>query len=70
MINFLFTLLMIAIFGKLLWFAIKATWSITKILFSIVFLPLVLIILVINGLLALAFPILIVVGIISLFVHD
>lgn len=67
MLTLLFTILMFVIFGKLLIFAIKATWGITKILFTIVFLPLILVGLVAAGLLSLAFPLLLIVGVVSLF---
>ncbi len=62
-----FLILMIAVFGKLLIFAVKATWGITKILFTLVFFPLVLIGLVAAGLMYIALPILLVVGIITWF---
>lgn len=68
MLTFLFFLFMLIIFGKILKFAIKATWGISKILFSLVFLPLILIGLVLKGLLMLALPILVVIGIIAVIV--
>ena len=67
MLTFIFTILMFIVFGKLLIFAIKATWSISKIVFSLVLLPLFLVGLVLKGLITLAFPILLVVGLIMLF---
>ena len=54
------------VFGKMIGFAFRATWGLTKILFSIVFLPLILIGLVFGGLLYIAFPVLLVVGLVSL----
>lgn len=66
MLTLVFLVLMIGVFGKMLAFAIRTTWSITAILFRIVFLPVVLIGLVIGGLLQIAFPILIIIGIITL----
>ena len=66
MLELLFTILMFVVFGKILIFAFRATWGISKILFSVVLLPLFLIILVVSGLITLALPILIVVGIVSL----
>lgn len=66
MFTLLFGILMIWIFGKLLVLAFKATWGITKVLFTLVFLPVVLIGLVVGGLLSVAFPILIIVGLVSL----
>ena len=71
MLTILFWVLMFMTFGKILKFAIKAAWGITKILVSLVFLPITLIFLVLQGLLILALPILLVVGIISLIaLHD
>ena len=55
-----------AVFGKLLMFGIKAAWGISKFLLTIVLLPVILIGLVVGGLIYLAFPILIVVGIVGL----
>ena len=63
MLTFIFVCLM---FGKLIGLAFKMTWGITKVLFTLVFLPVILIALVIGGLVTIALPILIVVGIISL----
>ena len=66
MLEILFTGLLFVVFGKLLIFALKASWGITKILFSVVLLPIVLIALVFMGLIYLALPILLVIGIVSL----
>lgn len=66
MLTFIFICLMFGIFGKLIGFAFKMTWGITKVLFTLVFLPVILIALAICGLVTIALPILIVVGIISL----
>ena len=66
MLNLLFTILMIIVFGKILVFALRATWGITKILFSVVFLPFVLVFLVLQGLIFIALPVLVIIGLISL----
>lgn len=66
LITVLFLILLFTIFGKLLSIAIKAAWGITKILFSIVFLPLVLIVLFFSGLVYVALIVLVIVGIVSL----
>ena len=68
MLTIIFLLLMIVVFGKLIWFAIRAAWGITKVLFSIVFLPIVLIVLALSGLMVVALPILISVGLAALFI--
>ena len=67
MFGLIFWLLMLAVFGNILMFAIRMTWGITKVLFSLVLLPLTLVVLVLGGLLRIAFPLLAVIGLISLF---
>ena len=67
MLTLLFAICMLFVFGKLFFFGIRAAWGISKFLLTIVLLPISLIIMVVGGLLSIAFPILIVVGIISLF---
>lgn len=63
--SIIFIILMLVVFGKILKFAIKATWGIAKIVVSLVLLPLILVGLVLSGLIVLALPLLIVVGIIA-----
>lgn len=65
MITFLFCLLMLAVFGKLAVFAFRAAWGFTKIIVCFVFAPLFLVILLLSGLVYIAFPILIIVGVIG-----
>ncbi len=67
MLTMFFIICMIAIFGKLAVLAIKGAWGLTKVLFSLVFLPFILIGLVIKGLIFLAFPILVIFGLVVLF---
>ena len=67
MLGILFFIVMILIFGNMMMFAIKMAWGITKVLGTLVFLPVFLIVLVLVGLLKLAFPILVIIGVISLF---
>ena len=66
MLTLLFVICMFGIFGKLIGLAFKMTWGIAKVLFTLVFLPVILVGLVMGGLLVVAFPLLIVVGIVSL----
>ena len=66
MLTLIFTCLMVWIFGKLIWIAFKMAWGITKVLFNLVFLPIILIALVIGGLVSVALPVLIIIGIIML----
>lgn len=71
MLTILFTILMFVVFGKILLFAIRATWGISRIVFSVVLLPIFLIGLVLKGLISLALPVLILIGIVSLVaLHD
>ena len=67
MLTFIFIVLMFVVFGKILKFAIKATWGIAKIFFTVVFLTLILVGLVLKGLLSVALPVLLIIGVISLF---
>ena len=62
--SIIFIILMFVVFGKILKFAIKAAWSISKIVVSLIMLPLFLIGLLLSGLIVLALPILLIVGII------
>ena len=57
---------MFAVFGKVAVLALKGAWGLTKIMFSLIFLPFILIGLVLKGLIFIALPVLIVVGIVSL----
>ena len=68
MLTLLFTILMLLVFGKLLVFAIKAAWGISKIVCTIVLLPILLVGLVVIGLVKISLPILLVVGILSILV--
>lgn len=62
MLTLLFVILMVAVFGKLLVFALKASWGIAKILLTVVFLPVILVVMAFVGLMSLALPVLLVVG--------
>ena len=66
MLTLLFVICVFGIFGKLIGLAFKMTWGIAKVLFTLVFLPVILVGLAMGGLLVVAFPLLIVVGIVSL----
>ncbi len=66
MLTFLFFVLLFGIFGKLIWLAVKAAWGISKIVFSIVFLPVVVLVLFFSGLVYVALGLLVVIGIVSL----
>ena len=62
----IFVLLMIAIFGRILAWGIKAAWGLTKIVLVVVFFPLILIAFAMSGLIFFALPILLIVGIVVL----
>ena len=66
MLLLLFIIFFFGIFGKLIGFAFRASWSIIKVMFTLVFLPLILMGLVFKGLVAIALPVLLVVGLFSL----
>mgnify|MGYP007047941148 CR=1 FL=1 len=66
MLTLLFITLMFGVFGKMIGLAFRATWGITKICFRLVFLPIVLIALVLGGLVYIALPLLVVVGVVML----
>lgn len=66
MVTFIFIIMMFAVFGKLLVWGIKAAWGITKLVCTLVFLPIILIALFVTGFVYLAIPILLIVGIIAL----
>ena len=66
MLTLIFICLMIAVFGKLVWFAIRAAWGITKVLFTIIFLPVILIALFVGGFAYVALIGLLIVGVLSL----
>ncbi|WP_035764835.1 hypothetical protein [Butyrivibrio sp. NC2002] len=67
MMTLLFMILFFGIFGKLIGFAFRASWSIMKVMLYIVFLPAILMIMLFGGLIYIALPILVIVGLVSLF---
>lgn len=66
MLTTVFLILLLVVFGKLALFAFKMAWGIAKIFVSVILLPVVLIGMVLYGLLHLALPILLILGIIIL----
>ena len=68
MLTLLFIILMICVFGKILKFAVKAAWGLSKLVCSTILLPLILIFLVVKGLIEIAFPILVIVACVSLLI--
>ncbi len=65
MLSLLFTIFIFCIVGKIIGFAFRATWNIFKTLLFLA-LPVFLVAVIIGGLIHLALPILVVVGVIAL----
>lgn len=70
MLTILFLIFLFGIFGKLFFFGIRAAWGISKFVLMVVFFPVILIGMLIVGLVKLAFPLLIIFGVIAMFVVD
>ena len=66
MLTMIFIICMFVVFGKVALLAIKGAWGLTKVLFSLIFLPFILIGLVLKGLIFIALPVLIIFGIVAL----
>ena len=66
MITLIFSVLLISVIVELLVLSVKLVWNIGKVLCCVVFFPLILIGLALSGMMVLAIPILLAVGIISL----
>ena len=66
MLSLLFAIWMIGFIWKLFVFGVKASWGIMKLLCTVVFFPVILIGMVLGGLMYIAFPLLIIGGIIAL----
>ena len=66
MFTLLFLICMLGIFGKLLVFGLRAAWGESMFLQTVLFFPMILSGMVFAGLIYLAFPILIIVGIVTL----
>ena len=65
LLTILFLALVFGFIGKVIGFAFEFSWSLIKVLFGAVIFPVVLISLVFSGLIAIAFPLLIVAIVIS-----
>ncbi len=66
MLTMIFIIFMIAVFGKIAGLALRGAWGLTKILFSLVLLPVILIGMVLSGLIVVALPVLIIFGVVAL----
>lgn len=65
MLSLLFTICMIGFVGKFFIFGLRASWGILKLLCTVVFLPVILIGMVLGGLIHIAFPLLLIAGVIA-----
>ena len=68
MFTALFVIFAICVFGYLLWLCIKLAWSAWKVVLTLVCLPLLIVFMVLGGMMALALPLLVVVGIVAVIV--
>ena len=66
MLSLLFVICIIWFVGKFFIFGLKASWGIMKLLCTVIFFPVILIGMVLGGLMYIAFPLLIVGGIVAL----
>ena len=69
MLQAIFLGLMIVVFGRLAFLAVRLTWGFTKVLFTLVFLPVILFGCILLGLIKISLPLLIVIGVVSLFIR-
>lgn len=70
MLTILFLIFLFGIFGKLFFFGLRAAWGISKFVLMLVFFPVILIGMLIVGLVKLAFPLLLIFGVIAMFSVD
>lgn len=70
MLTILFLIFLFGIFGKLFFFGIRAAWGISKFVLMVVFFPVILIGMLIVGFVKLAFPLLLIFGVIAMFGAD
>lgn len=66
MMTLIFVILFFGIFGKMAAFAFRAAWGLTKVIFTLVFLPIIVIGFALSGLIYVAFIGLIIAGIVML----
>ena len=66
MLSLLFAVCMIGFVGKFFVFGLRASWGILKLLCTIVLVPLILVGMVIGGLIHIAFPLLLIGGVIAI----
>ncbi|MBR6402477.1 MAG: hypothetical protein IKS48_03755 [Eubacterium sp.] len=69
MLTLLFIILMFSVCGSLVHMAFRLAWGVTKVLFAIVFFPVILVGLAFTGFIYISIILLVIVGIISLIRH-
>ena len=70
MLTILFLIFLLGSFGKLFFFGIRAAWGISKFVLMVVFFPVILLGMLVVGLVKLAFPLLLIFGVIAMFGMD
>lgn len=70
MLTILFLIFLFGIFGKLFFFGIRAAWGISKFVLMVVFFSVILLGMLVVGLVKLAFPLLLIFGVIAMFGMD
>ena len=70
MLTILFLIFLFGILGKLFFFGIRAAWGISKFVLMVVFFPVILLGMLVVGLVKLAFPLLLIFGVIAMFGMD
>ena len=63
MLTLLFSIWLLYVTFKLVFFAIRAGWGIFKILLSVVFFPVIIVVLLVAGIIKLTVPLLVIIGI-------
>ena len=66
MLTLIFIICMFVVFGKIAMLALKGAWGMTKVLVTLIFLPIILIGMVFKGLIVIAIPALIIFGAVAL----
>lgn len=66
MITLLFTILMIAVICELVALSIKLTWGLVKIATYVLLLPIIMLVFAFSGLMVLAIPVLVIIGLVAL----
>lgn len=62
MLTLIFMIIFFAVFGKLVWLALKFGWGMIKIAAYLIFLPAIVLMMIFGGFMYLALPVLIIVG--------